>query len=128
MAWVWIPSPVLSFHQISQWLDEKYGRVSAVVRAVRWKSAEMCRNYLEKRQNGSEIHLQPYRQVSETCLERIETYQWEIFHQIRKLKLSEYTDTPVEVSDAYRTRIAPTPVSDTYPIQVTWVKGRIWIT
>jgi hypothetical protein len=43
-------------------------------------------------------------------------------------ELSGYSDTPTGVSDEYRTRIAPAPISDTYPIQDTWVMDRIWVT
>jgi hypothetical protein len=43
---------------------------------------------------------------------RIETYR-------DVSKLSGYSDTPVGVSGAYRTQIAPAPISDTYSIRDT---------
>jgi hypothetical protein len=54
-------------------------------------------------------------------LERIRMYQ-------DVSKLSGYSDTPAGVSDVYRMRITPAPISNTYPIRDTWVKWRIWVT
>jgi hypothetical protein len=52
---------------------------------------------------------------------RIETYR-------DVSELLGYSEMPAGVSGAYHTRIAPTPISDTYPIRDTLVMGRIWVT